>query len=261
MACLLPLLLTVALGAPTITDQAATTTVTGDAWRAVLADETLSLRLSLKSPDGAWLPVSGKDAPASFGWSAPTGLVDPTGARAKVAIEQAGEVVTIAATAQVSESDSPFCLEAIATSDGLLLRTYPGDAAKAQGTVWSPPRLALDVDLFDGYRYWSADGTLHQGSFKALGTPQVFAGVSAWGGNGDTSGSLSPATNAVLATSGRLPALGVVFLGPAIDGQRGHCFLQQHTVGNLYFYGGFTPAAARSWAWLAPMPEIGRAHV
>ncbi|MBI5833200.1 MAG: hypothetical protein HZB16_12965 [Armatimonadetes bacterium] len=255
MATLIPLLFAAALSAaPTVTRQPTSTTITGDGWRAVVGTEALTLRLALRAPDGTWLPVAAKDNPASFGWAPAAGLIDPTSARARIVVEPHGEVVTIAATAQVADSDSPVCWEAIATADGLLMRCYPQDATKAQGTMWSPPRLPLDTALFDGYRYWSADGKTHEGRFAALGTPQVFAGVSAWGDNGDTAKSLAPATNAVLATGSRGVALGVVHQGPAIDGARGHAFLQLHTPANLFFYAGFTPASARAWAWLAPFP-------
>jgi hypothetical protein len=147
----------------------------------------------------------------------------------------------------------------ICTDEGLLVQFAPtGESGLSAATCWALPRLILDEALFDGYAYWGESDQTRSGRIAALGRPTVYAGVSAWGRQGDTDVRLSARHPALVARSeSHGTALGVVFVDYATRWKGTHSFLQAYSRDQLYFYPAITRrdnVADAAWAWLAPLP-------
>jgi len=147
----------------------------------------------------------------------------------------------------------------ICTDLGVLVR-FAASAAQSwpRGKLWAMPRLMLDHEFFDSYTFWRAPDENRSGRLDALGKQNVYAGVSAWGQDGDVCRRLSRVHPAIIARSEQSDAgWGVVFVDYDAAWSAGHMFIQRHRPGYVYLYSGLvSPAAAGEprWAWLAPFP-------
>lgn len=147
----------------------------------------------------------------------------------------------------------------ICTDDGVLVR-FATSAARgwSEGKLWAMPRLMLDHETFDSYLFWRAPDEVRSGRLDALGKQNVYAGVSAWGQDGDVCQRLSRWHPAIIARSERTGAgWGVVFVDYESAWSKGHMFIQRHRPRNVYLYSGMVSpkdAGQVLWAWVAPFP-------
>lgn len=245
--------------APEVSEEPQRLVVTAPGYRATFHRWQCDLQLELRDKQGNWRSVTKRDTRPEFA------IVDAHGvhasseapARLSYAADGSGSVVGVTTLLPTSPPTTAR-IDFVCTDDGLLVRMAAGGSAGDGATCWSLPRLGLDETLFDGYAFWSPTDELRHGSMVSLGTSNVFAGVSAWGGQGDTAAGLSPRHPAIVARSSSAGVAIAVVL-PEYRGRwaASHSFLQRYNSQNLFFYTAIAdrPAATQgNWAWLAPMP-------
>ena len=243
-----------ASAAPSVSTAGGRYAVTGHAYRVTLQPETTLFALELRSDDGAWHPVGAKPLAPSFALIAEGHELTPRDARATWAVVAEEDSVRIAQQAVIDPLQGTVMeLNYVCTDEGLLLgaRVLP----TVEGTLWVPPRLALSPDEWDGYLFWDEAGRRHEGLMSTLGPEPTYAGVSAWGPNGDTVPALDAAHPALIARSASLGvALGAVYVDYPGAWAGSHAFLQRHTSAAAYLYAGYAPVGEGiRWAWLAPI--------
>jgi len=250
----------IASAAPALTRAEGRTVVEAARYRLTLAREALEVAVEVRAEGGNWQPVTTNPGGISFGVMAGDDAATSNGLPVVWEEVPAGDAVALACRATLSPiSGDALEVHLLCARDGVLVgcRYDAGSARPQAGSLWSPPRLMLSPAVWDAYAFWAGDGTYHAGPIAGLEPPPAYAGVSAWGSQGDTAGRLAAATPAlVVQSTSAKSGFGVVFVdyGTAWAGSRS--FLQRHTPGTLYLYTGYTPLAAGPlplrWAWLAP---------
>lgn len=245
--------------APTISTEHGQTLVTGDAYRAVLQPEFAGFDLEIRGGDGEWHAVANRPGGITFAYFRGGEEHVATGTRATWAIEAREPVVAIGQQAVLDPVRGTVLeLNFVCADAGVLIgaRLHPVPGGEG-GTLWSPPRISLSPDEWDGYLFWGATAQRHEGRISELGPEPTYAGVSPWGQEGDTVPSLDPARPGLIVRSDRLGAnLAVVFVDYESRWADSSMFLQRHTPAAMYLYSGYSPAATAGelrWAWLAPL--------
>jgi hypothetical protein len=232
--------------------------VTAPSYRISFHRWKCDLQIELRDAAGHWRPIGkGKTRPEFA-------MVDARGVHgsfeAPIRLCHAnvkGTVVVGLSTVLPSAPPTIVRIHFLCTDDGLLIRFASDSLPDSVGTCWPLPRILLDETLFDGYVFWPPDDRPRSGDFAALGASPTYAGVSAWGGQGDTAARLSPRHPAIIARSrsGKI-ALGAVFLDYQDRWATSRSFLQRYDSERLFFYPAIVDrrAAAEScWAWIAPL--------
>ena len=263
MTSLLPTLVlaTAVCAAPSVEQTPAELCVTAPGYRITFQRHDTGFGLELRDAKGAWRQVAKKTAEPEFAVTDGGSLRTTSGLLARVEHEVRGDAVVVGSTALISpEPLQVLRVHFICTDEGVLVRftlEHKTDSDKAQ--CWAMPRLPLDESLFDAYAFWREPDEFRSGTIASLGDHNAFAGVSAWGPQGDTASRLSRRHPAVIArASNASTGLGVVFPGYAEDWQRSSSFVQRYTPTTLFLYGAIAPARAAAnglWAWLAPFAE------
>lgn len=244
--------------APTVTYPGGQIVVEGAAYRLILDETSLDLMLSLKRPDGTWADIAKNTAAINFGRLSGNNPCIGNGARATLKIEERDGLVLIGRRAIADpvlgiEMQVHYWCE----DRGVLVNLQVTQEQPAVGSDWSPPRIGLDPQAWDGYAFWAADGVRHEGQIAELQPQPGYAGVSPWGRNGDTVDRFSAQRPAlVVCSSARAVALGVVYVDYPTAWAGCSGFLQAYNATSWYLYAGMGPAgSARRWAWLAPFSQ------
>ena len=243
--------------APKLRDEGAKSVVEGAGYRVLFAQDTLDMGIELKTVEGKWQPLTKTTSGLTFGVMQGANVLQSNGMRATRAITTSDNAITIARQASLNPVEgSRLELYCICTDDGVLIGTRV-TGLKGAGILWSPPRLALKSEDWDGYVFYAADGQRHAGDLSALQPLPGYAGVSPWDKQGDTVQSLNPKSPALAVLSHKLGmGLGVVFMDHSGAWAGSSCFLQRYSADSLYLYAGYSTlgSSAAKWAWLAPFP-------
>lgn len=217
--------------------------------------------LELRDAQGHWRRAAKKLSQPEFAEVQGAQLQTTASLRARVRHATQGDSVVVGVTTALSaEPQRILTLHFVCVDDGVLIRfALAGEDALEKGQCWAMPRVPLEEPLFDGYTFWRAPDEWRSGTIASLGANNAYAGVSAWGRQGDTAARLSQQHPAVIvrATAAKT-GLGVVFLDYADAWAAGHAFVQRHTPSSLFLYSGLAPTKAATqglWAWLAPFTE------
>ncbi|MGD0092125.1 MAG: hypothetical protein ABSE73_19600 [Planctomycetota bacterium] len=242
-----------------------TLTVTAPEYRLRFGRDSFSLRIELRDSGGHWRSVTREHTEPEFAFVDAAGVHSSAGGQALVRHEAAGGRVAVGVTLLLSTAPPAVArLHFICVDEGVLIRfSLPDDRRGEKAVCWALPRLLLAEPLFDAYTFWRDPDELRAGQAAGLGQQQGYAGVSAWGQEGDTARRLSARHPALLALGARAGVgLGEVLMGYGTDWTGAASFLQRHDRSNLFFYPGVAPASSAAkglWAWLAPFPASGDA--
>lgn len=247
--------------APEVQKQGPDLVVTGTAYRATFTPGTGDLVLALKQGRDEWRPLTASRAGLDFVATNGADYLAANTGRATWAMRQTADYVAIGRQMVLDPLRQMILqVECLCGDDGLLLgsRVVAAAGVKVEGNLWTPPRILLKPEDWDGYAFWGPDGKYHGGKLADLQPFPAYAGISPWGDTGDTVKALDPQHPALLArseASGR--GLGVVFADYAKQWQGTSTFLQRHTPAALFFYSGMAPLPHEGlrWAWLATFPE------
>lgn len=246
---------------PTVEETPNEVRIAGAGYRITFARYSSEIGFELRDLNGAWRRVTKKNGTAEFGLSEAGAFRSSAGnpARLKHAVRD-DHVAVGMTTALAVEPQRIAKMHFLCANAGVLLSFEVVGPELADGTtVWAMPRWPLDTSLFDSYTFFGTGDALHTGSIAGLGDRVAYAGVSAWGGEGDTVprfGEKHPAL--IVHRRGGGAGLGVVLLRYASDWVRSHSFLQRYGQDDWYLYSAIAPlgqASIRRWAWLAPFPE------
>jgi hypothetical protein len=259
LTCIGAVLLAGVAGAtPVVTTLSDRIAVEAAGYRACFWRDLGDMTLELRATDGTWQPVTKGPAGLNLAWLRGETMLAPNGCRATWAQQQVGAAVLIGRQAPLDIANGlALELHCFCTDDGLLIGGRLVGPTAGDGCFWSPPRLLLDPDDWDGYAFWAAGGQRHAGALADLQPFPAYAGVSAWGPQGDTVSRLDAARPALIVRStARGTGLGTVFMDYDQAWSGASSFLQRHTAAAMYLYSGYipTPGDRRRWAWLAPFP-------
>ncbi len=246
---------------PAMTEDADHYTVTGNGYRVVFSRETGGLSYELPDGANAWKPVARMPQDLVSALSVEGDILQAGPQRATWATTTGADFIAVSRRMRLGISGRTAQLEHLCTDEGVLIG-YQVAGDVGQGSFWSPPRLGLRVDDWDGYACYGPDGRRHAGELAALQPYPAYAGVSPWGNQGDTVPRFDAKHPALIVRSqARGLALGVVYLNYETDWQGGSGFVQRHTASALYFYCGMSPAGGDRirWAWLAPFGGLDAA--
>ncbi|MEN6346390.1 MAG: hypothetical protein ABFE16_13910 [Armatimonadia bacterium] len=249
-----------ACAAPKVAEEPGWVSFETDQYRARLSRDYLAFTYELKGTDGIWRSLTKPGTSLGIGILAGSQVLSSENARATWAMETRGNRVLVARQASLDPVRG-MVVEAhyVFTDEGMLMgtRLSQREGALGSGSVWTPPRITLEPAAWSGYRYWSADGEVHQGDLASLQPLPAYAGVSPWGTTGDTTNRFDQRRPALIVTAAEGGMdLGVVYSDYAGAWQGTSGFVQRHTPSALYLYAGFVPAQADKtwWSWLAPIP-------
>jgi len=230
-------------------------TVTGRQYRLRLATGRCAVGMDLRDAQGAWRRVAAKGTELEWAFADGPRVQTTSGAPARWRHVVRGEAVVVGLTTPLAALPPVAArIHLVCRQEGVLVGFELVGAAPADGVCWPLPRVRLDEAAFTGYAFWNAADERRAGSIASLGRRDVYAGVSAWGGAGDTAPRLSERHPALVAT-GPGGGLGVVLLDYAGAWAGSFSFVQRYGPGHSYLYGGHARAAAAGkglWAWLAP---------
>lgn len=243
---------------PAVVDEADRCIITGNGYRVVFTRETCGLSYDL--PDGTgWKPIA--RTPQELGSALMTdgSLLETNRRRATLAVQTRGDAIAISRATPLGVTGQVVAqLEYLCADDGVLFG-YRISGEAGNGVFWSPPRIRLRAEDWDQYAFYAADGVRHSGQLGALQPCPAYAGVSAWGDQGDVVKRLNPQSPALLVQSTATSrGLGVIYLDYDGAWQGASGFLQRHTPETLFLYAGYSPAASDQirWAWLAPFASL-----
>jgi hypothetical protein len=264
-ATLIPLLAVLVLprslyAAPQLATEPQRLVITGRDYRVTVGRYRGELRLEVHDAAGRWRAITSKrESQAEFAVVDTAGVHSGLGGPVRLRQARIGDAIVLGLTS-VLPAVAPTIASAdfVCADEGLLIRFSPRSNSHGKTACWAVPRMALDDKLIDAYAYWRAADALRCGPIAALGAPSGYAGVSAWGNQGDTARRLSARHPAIIARSESAGlALGVVFLDYETRWAQAHSFLQRQAPNFLYFYPAIVDgevAGRGSWAWLAPLP-------
>lgn len=246
--------LTVASARPTVTEDPARYTITGSGYRISFARDSGGMSLELSEPDGTWQPVARTPIDVTSALLLGAQELQASPQRATLATVTGEDFVAVSRRTVLGLTGRIVVqLEYLCADEGVVFGAkVVGDAGN--GVFWSPPRFGLQPDAWDSYAFYAADGRRHEGKLTDL-QPPAYAGVSAWGPQGDTAPRFDPKHPALIVRStSPARALGVVYLDYDGAWQGAYGFLQRHKPDVYYLYAGYASAASDRlrWAWLAP---------
>ena len=233
--------------------------VTGKGYRVGFAATSADFALELLDGQGDWRPVSERTKPR-FAFAEGRDVWGSSGVPCSFEHVVRGDAVVVGMTVLLQPLRAIGAeVHFLCTDLGVLVRFAPSAARGwPEGRLWAMPRIMLDHEFLDAYTYWRDPDQVRSGRIAALGEQSVYAGVSAWGQDGDVCRRLSRTHPALIARSEKGNAgWGVVFVDYAPRWGDGHMFIQRHRPGYVYLYSGMVApkdAGQPLWAWLAPFP-------
>lgn len=239
---------------PAVLEQPDRYAVTGAAYRISFARDSGEMGFELSDPDGKWESVARVPIDLTSALMIGSDVLQASPQRATFATTSTNDYVAVSRRTVLGLTGRIVVqLEYLCADEGVLFgcRVLGGGG---EGVFWSPPRFGLVPTAWDQYAFYAADGTRHAGRLADLQPLPAYAGVSAWGPQGDTVSRFDPKHPALIVRSSTR-GLGVVYLDYAGAWQNASGFLQRYKADVLYLYAGYAPAAfdRLRWAWLAPL--------
>ncbi|MCS7192819.1 MAG: hypothetical protein NZ937_07560 [Armatimonadetes bacterium] len=237
-------------------------TIQGKNYRLQFWREQARFELQVSDAQGQFRNVT-VETPV-FSFVSKTIIYSNSGCRAKWFGQRKGEMFVVGwncpllAFSEAPKENVWSTVHFFCTDEGILVRfqLHSQKTPEGKAICWAMPLFRLDEKIFDAYTFWDYDGKRRSGRIANLGEQFVYAGVSPWGSEGDTTNAFFESLPALIVRSeSNGVGLGVVFVNYANDWHGEFGFLQRYNPNLLFFYSGFTSAKKAEkgiWAWLAP---------